>query len=184
MAPPWPSVYPVEYWALGLVLQAGIIFVPLALPWLSWMCCSVRVSWLVRHVACAHAMIWTAPPPSRVILLPPSMTICTGVLPVDIGGLSVDVTEMVTGSGPQLNVMIPPPLIAVDSVWNVQLDGVPIPTTVVGWLVSTGWASAGNVRVVHVPVGFPATGNVPEAPVPLDVPLEAPDPLEALPELA
>jgi hypothetical protein len=134
----------------------------------------------VRHVACVHEMIWTDPPPSRVILLPPSRTMCTGVLPVDIGGLSVDVTEMVTGSGPQLNVTIPPPLTALDSAWNVQLGGVPVPTTVVGWLLSTGCASAGNVSVVQEPVGFPATGDVPEDPVPL----EAPDSLEGLPELA
>jgi hypothetical protein len=61
---------------------------------------------------------------------------------------------------------------------------VPLPTTVVGWLVSTGCASAGNVSVVQEPVGFPATGNVPGVPVPLDIPLEAPDSLEVLPELA
>jgi hypothetical protein len=105
------------------------------------------------------------------------MTMCTGVVPVDIGGWRVDVTEMVAGSGPQLNVMIPPPLTALDSAWNVQLDGRPVPTTVVGWLVSTGCASAGKVSVVQEPVGFPATGDVPEDPVPLDVPLEAPDAL-------
>jgi hypothetical protein len=108
-------VYPVEHWALGFVLHAGIVFVPAAFPLLNWMCCSVNVSWLVRHVECVQEMIWTAPPPSRVILLPPSMTTCTGVPPVDIGGLSVDVTEIATGSGPQSNVMIPPPLTALES---------------------------------------------------------------------
>jgi hypothetical protein len=107
-----------------------------------------------------------------------------GVLPVAIGGLSVDVTEIVTGSGPQSNVMIPPPLTALDSAWNVQLDAVPVPTTVVAWLVSTGSASAGNVSVVQEPVGFPATGTVPASPLPLDSPPEAPDSLDALPELA
>jgi hypothetical protein len=50
-----------------------------------------------------------------VILLPPSMTMCTGVLPVDMGGLSVAVTVMVTGLGPQLNVMIPPAFTALES---------------------------------------------------------------------
>jgi|HubBroStandDraft_6_1064221.scaffolds.fasta_scaffold52427_1 hypothetical protein len=127
-------------------------------------------------------MIWTAPPPSRVILLPPSMTTWTAVPPVDIGGLSVDVTEMVTGLAPQLNVMIPPPFTAVERAWKVQLDGVPVPTTVVGWLVSTGCASAGRVSVVQEPLGFPATGNVPD-PASLDVPLEPPESLEPLPEL-
>jgi hypothetical protein len=103
---------------------------------------------------------------------------------MDIGGSSVDVTEMVTGSGPQLNVMIPPPLTALDSAVNVQLDAAPVPTTVLGWLVSTGCASAGNVNVVQEPVGFPAIGSAAEGPAPLEVPLEAPDSLEALPELA
>ena len=96
------------------------------------MCCSVSVSWLVRQVACTHEMICVDPPPSRVILLPPSMTMWTAAPLVDIGGLSVDVTEMVTGLGPQLNVMIPPPFTAVERAWKVQLDGVPVPTTVVG----------------------------------------------------
>src|SRR5580692_7347485 len=128
-------------------------------------------------------MSWTDPPPSRVTLFPPSMTMCTGVLPVDIGGLSVDVTTMVTALGPQLSVTVPPPLTALDSASNVQLNGVPVPTTAVGRLVSTGCASAGNVNVVQDPIGFPATGNAPRDPVPLEVPLEAPASV-ALPELA
>ena len=86
----------------------------------------------MRQVECTHEMIWTDPPPSRVILLPPSMTMWTAVPPVDIGGLSVDVTEIVTGLGPQLNVMIPPPFTAAERAWKVQLDSVPVPTTVVG----------------------------------------------------
>jgi hypothetical protein len=173
-------VYPVEHAAFGVMVHAGIFFVPVDLPLLSWMCCKVSVSWLVRQVEWTQEMIWTDPPPSSVILLPPSMTTWTGVLPVEIGGLSVDVTEMVRGLGPQLNVMIPPPLTALDSAWNVQLAGVPLPTTVVGWLVSTACASAGNVSVVQEPLGLPATGNVPAS---LDAPLEEPAPLEPVPEL-
>jgi hypothetical protein len=111
------------------------------------------------------------------------MTMWTGVPLLDIGGLRVDVTEMVTGLAPQLNVMIPPLFTALERAWKVQLDGVPVPTTVVGWLVSTGCASAGSVSVVHEPLGFPATGKVPEDPASLDVPLEAPESLEPLPEL-
>jgi hypothetical protein len=38
----------------------------------------------------------------------------------------------------------------------VQLEAEPVPTVVVGWLVSTACASAGSVRVVHEPLGFPA----------------------------
>jgi len=48
--------------------------------------------------------------------------------------------------------------------------------------VSTGCAAAGRVSVVQEPLGFPATGNVPD-PASLVVPLEAPEsfvvPLEA-----
>jgi hypothetical protein len=68
--------------------------------------------------------------------------------------------------------------------------------------VSTGCAAAGSVSVVQEPLGFPATGNVPdpaslvvpleapeslvvplEAPESLVVPLEAPESLAPLPEL-
>jgi len=86
---------------------------------------------------------------------------------------------MVTGSGPQLNVMTPPALTAVERAWKVQLAEVPMPTTVVGLLVSTGCASAGSVSVVQEPLGFPATGNPPSP----DVPLEAPAWPESPPEL-
>jgi hypothetical protein len=66
----------------------------------------------------------------------------------------------------------------------VQLDGIPAPTTVVGWLVSTGCASAGSVSVVQEPLGFPAAGNIPEGPASLEAPLEAPASLDPPPELA
>jgi hypothetical protein len=48
--------------------------------------------------------------------------------------------------------------------------------------VSTGCASAGRVSVVQEPLGFPATGNVPD-PASLGVPLEAPESPAPLPEL-
>src|SRR5580704_16832078 len=159
----------------GWVVQAGICLVPVALPLLSWMCCSVSVSWLVRQVACTQEMIRTDLSPSRVILLPPSMTMWTGEPLLEIGGVSVAVTEIVTGSGPQSKVMIPPPLTALDSAWKVQLDGVPVPTTVVGLPVSTACASVGSVSEVHEPLGFPAAGNPPSPAVPASP--------ETLPEL-
>jgi hypothetical protein len=65
-------------------------------------------------------------------LLPPSMTMWTAVAPVDIGGFSVEVTAIFTGLGPQLKVTIPPPFTAAERAWKVQLDGVPLPTMVVG----------------------------------------------------
>jgi hypothetical protein len=41
----------------------------------------------------------------------------------------------------------------------VQLAGVPVPTTVVGLLVSTGCASLGRGSVVQPPSGLPAGGR-------------------------
>jgi hypothetical protein len=115
------------------------------------------------------------------------MTMCTGVEPVETGGLSVAVTEMVTGLGPQLNVMIPPPLTAVDRAWKVQLAGVPDPTVVVGWLVSTACACVGSVSVLQEPLGFPAEKDEPASPeASLDASLEEPaswDPASELPPL-
>lgn len=61
------------------------------------------------------------------------------------------VTGMVTGSGPQLKVMMPPAVTAVFSASKVQLSAVPEPTTLVEPLVSTAWASLGSVNVVHEP---------------------------------
>ena len=52
---------------------------------------------------------------------------------------------MVTGLDPQLNRMIPPRATAATTASEVQLDGVPDPTSRVGWDVSTACASAGTV---------------------------------------
>jgi hypothetical protein len=60
---------------------------------------------------------------------------------------------IVTGAEPQLNVMIPPAATALTSADDVQLDGVPVPITWFGWLVSTGRAAAG---IVACPFGLPA----------------------------
>src|SRR3982751_4837299 len=94
-------------------------------------------------------MICTAPPPSRVILRPPSMT----VFLVD-GTFSVAVARIVTGSGPQLKVMTPPAVTAVWSALNVQLAAVPLPTTVAP-AVLTACAFAGT-PALQDPFGFPA----------------------------
>ena len=84
-------------------------------------------------------MIWTDPPPSRVILLPPSMTMWTAVPPVDIGGLSVDVTENGHGVGAAVERDDPTALHrGGEGLRRCSSTAVPVPTTVVGWLVSTG----------------------------------------------
>jgi hypothetical protein len=77
----------------------------------------------------------------------------------------VAVTGMVTGSGPQSNVMMPPFVTAVFSAAKVQDAGVPVPTTVVGDEVSTSWVCVGRVKVVQEPFGLPAEGNAPESPL-------------------
>jgi hypothetical protein len=60
--------------------------------------------------------------------------------------------------------MIPPFVTAALNAANVHDAAVPVPTTLVGWEVSTSWVSGGTVIAVHDPVGLPGAGNVPESP--------------------
>jgi hypothetical protein len=62
---------------------------------------------------------------------------------------------IVTGSGPQLKVTIPPAATAETTASDVQLAAVPVPTVRSGLDVSTGRASAG---IVALPFGLPAGG--------------------------
>ncbi|GIH81111.1 hypothetical protein Plo01_75400 [Planobispora longispora] len=62
---------------------------------------------------------------------------------------------MVTGPGPQEKVMTPPAATARTTAREVQLPGVPSPTTRVGREVSTGRASGGTAAR---PRGFPGPG--------------------------
>jgi hypothetical protein len=71
--------------------------------------------------------------------------------------LAVLVSVIVTGAGPQENVMIPPAATAATTAEDVQLAAVPVPTTLVGCDVSTGWAAAG---IATWPFGLPEPGNV------------------------
>jgi hypothetical protein len=57
--------------------------------------------------------------------------------------LAVAVIVIVTGTGPQLNAMMPPAATALTTAAEVQLAAVPFPTVRVGWLVSTARAAAG-----------------------------------------
>src|SRR5271165_5823137 len=74
---------------------------------------------------------------------------------------------MVTGAEPQSKVMMPPFFTAASSAAKVQLAAVPVPTTVVGFEVSTGLPSAGT-PVEHDPFGLPFG---------IEPLLEPPDPL-------
>src|SRR5580698_10528137 len=74
------------------------------------------------------------PPPLRVTLPPPSMTMRSPRVM-----LAVCVIVIVTGSGPQLKVMTPPMATAWTTAAEVQLAAVPSPMTWSGWAVLTAW---------------------------------------------
>src|SRR5581483_9657737 len=120
--------------------------------------------------------ICTAFWPSSVIRLPPSMTVL-----VAVGRFMVAVTGMVTGAGPQLNVMTPPRPTAALSAANVQLAAVPVPITAVGRDTSAGCAPAGSPLLQWVGITRPLLPPVPLAPpVPAPpVPLAPPVPVPA-----
>jgi hypothetical protein len=59
---------------------------------------------------------------------------------------------MVTGAGPQENLMMPPAATADTTALEVQLRAVPLPITRVGWEVSTARAAAGTAAW---PFGLP-----------------------------
>ncbi len=66
-----------------------------------------------------------------VIVPPPSMTVS-----LSVGSSMVPVTVMVAGAAPQSKVTVPPAVSAAESSASVHEEGVPVPTTAVGWLVS------------------------------------------------
>jgi len=67
--------------------------------------------------------------------------------------LAVASSVIVTGAAPQANVTIPPAATAATTAADVQLAGLPVPTTRVGCEVSTARASAGTLAC---PAGVPA----------------------------
>src|SRR6187549_1960091 len=118
-------------------------------------------------------MICVVPPPSSVILRPPSMTVC-----LLVGRFSVDVTLIVTGSGPQLKVITPPAVAAVLSAAKVQLAAVPVPITLVGLETSAACPFAG-MALLQEPFGLPAfQGAAPPLPVEPAPPGVPPAPVE------
>jgi hypothetical protein len=90
---------------------------------------------------------------------------------------AVAVSVIVFGEGPQSKVTTPPLATAATNASDVQLSGVPVPTTVVGFATLSAAASAGTA---HFPVGLPAAGPssglvggpplAPELPPPEDPP--------------
>src|SRR4051812_41798846 len=111
----------------------------------------------------------TFPPPLRVTLPPPSMTIFG---PLSLKALAVRARTIVCGAAPQSKVITPPLATALTKASPVQLSAVPVPTTVVGRLLSSTLASAGTGQR---PSGFPAAGSLvgtppPEPPVAGDPP--------------
>src|SRR5437763_3046511 len=145
--PPPPSVVP-----------------PVALPSANVRFCTVSrgVSWLsqcdvVQPCAASHVFwyrIRCRPPPDSVTRPPPSST-TSG--PFALRTFAVADIDIVTGAGPHANVMMPPAATATTTATDVQLSGVPVPTTRVGWDVSTARASAGTVAA---PAGLPGGAAV------------------------
>src|ERR1700742_929584 len=84
-----------------------------------------------------------APPPLRVTFPWPSSTTPVLVLRT----LAVVSMVMVTGFGPQENVITPPAATASTTAWDVQLAGVPSPITWSGWAMLTGWPAAGTAAM-------------------------------------
>src|SRR5687768_15284454 len=99
------------------------------------------------------------PPPLSVTLPPPSSTISG---PRSLRILAVAFMVMVTGFGPQSNVMTPPWATVATTASDVQLPGVPSPMTWVGREVSAARASEGTATR---PVWLPAGGAGGGAPV-------------------
>ena len=93
------------------------------------------------------------PWPLSVTLPPPSSTIFG---PLALRTFAVAAILIVTGAGPQLNVMTPPAATAFTTAAEVQLAGVPVPMVRVGFEVSTARASAGTVAL---PFGLPAAST-------------------------
>src|ERR1700760_610841 len=81
-----------------------------------------------------------APSPLSVTFPCPSRT--TSAL--GLRTLAVACMVIVTGSGPQENVITPPDATAATTACDVQLAGVPFPITWSGWVVLTGWPAAGT----------------------------------------
>src|ERR1700683_1960703 len=96
--------------------------------------------------------IWCLPPPLSVTRLPPSRTTRWLVFTT----FAVAFIVMVTGLGPQLNVITPPLATALTTAAEVQLAGVPLPMTRLGWLVFTARAARGTNAW---PFGLPAAGS-------------------------
>src|SRR4051812_17553871 len=116
------------------------------------MCCTVTRVSSAWKFGLSNRRIWTALPPSSVTLLPPSITVF-----FISGRCIVAVTAIVTGALPQLNVITPPLPTAASSSANVQLSGVPVPTTVSGAETSADIAAAGT-PARQCPSGLPFAG--------------------------
>jgi hypothetical protein len=92
------------------------------------------------------------PPPLSVTRPPPSST----TSPWSLRTLAVAFIAMVTGAGPQSKVITRPAATAVTTAADVQLAGVPLPTTRSGLPVSAALASAGTEAA---PSGLPGLGS-------------------------
>ncbi len=131
----------------------SIVSVPAERPFTNRRRCTVRVGWswfwqwdVVQTRSGSHVFMYRirrALWPSRVTRPPPSMT-TSGL---SLKTFAVAFIAMVTGFGPQSKVMTPPWATAFTTAAEVQLPGVPVPTTWSGSEVSTGRAAERDRRI-------------------------------------
>src|SRR5262245_34070245 len=85
----------------------------------------------------------------------------TSFVPLSLKTFAVDVRTIVTGSGPQSKVIMPPFATAATNASPVQLAGLPVPMTVVGDDTSSAWATGGmGAWPSGQPAGGPSCGFV------------------------
>ena len=90
---------------------------------------------------------------------------------LSVGSASVFVTVMVVGAAPHENVTMPPAVNAAASKASVHDAAVPVPTTVVGLLVSASVMGAAQIGGGGVtPEASTSAGRPPSAPVPVSSP--------------
>src|SRR5450432_1043023 len=95
------------------------------------------------------------PPPLRVTFPPPSRTTRALVFTT----LAVAVIVMVTGAGPQENVMTPPAATALTTAREVQLAAVPSPTTRAGPAAPAELAAASDAPCTSPPAAQAERAN-------------------------
>src|SRR5215472_12131032 len=142
--------------------KSSLVCWAVELPFRKVMFCTIRRGhcWLKQSelaVPSAWSQVFMyrirrAPPPLSATIPAPSRT--TRLLELRTSAVASIV--IVTGRGPQENVITPPAATAATTACEVQLAGVPLPMTWSGWLVLTSCPAGGTSAW---PAGLPAAGS-------------------------